>query len=214
MPWHADPRIVTVLLGLSAAVALAAPGPARASAPGTPRLDGPTCPTSDRTAGPTRTPTGGDAARKPLHLVPPEPGQPVVAATPSHWTGSRMTLTGLRVEGVVQLPTVDGTVTTLKFKLDRAVTDDLRLDVPAPAGRTPHLRTGELTLSGNVALYATRLVGKLLDDTITLAPDLPLPDGVPLASAAPITLTEPAIDMVFVDSDTLTARSTLKLTPS
>ncbi|WP_143728305.1 hypothetical protein [Micromonospora cremea] len=214
MPWHTDLRIATVLLGISAAVALAAPGPGRASGPDTPTLDGPTCPTIDCTPGPPRTPTGGAEARKPLPLISPEPGQPVVAVTPSRWTGSRVTLTGLRVEGIVKLPTADGTVTTLKFKLDRAVTDDLLLDAPAPAGRMLPLRTSELTLDGNVAFYATRLVGKLLDNKIILAPDLPLPDGIPLASAVPITVTEPAIDTVFVDSDTLTARSTLKLTPN
>ncbi|MEV4657177.1 hypothetical protein [Micromonospora sp. NPDC049301] len=213
MPWHADLRIVTALLGISAAVALAAPDPARASGP-TPTLDGPTCPTIDCTPGPTRTPTGSAEARKPLPQISPEPGQPVVAATPAHWTGSRVTLTGLRIEGIVKLPTADGTVTTLKFKLDRAVSDDLLLEAPAPAGRTLHLRTSELTLDGNVAFYATRLAGKLLDNKITLTPDLPLPGSIPLASAAPITVTEPAIDMVFVHSDTLTARSTLKLPPN
>ena len=63
-----------------------------------------------------------------------------------------------------------------------------------------------------MAFYATRFVGRLLGIKITLTPDLPFPDGIPITSPIPITFTDPVIDLAFVDSDTLTARPALTLT--
>jgi hypothetical protein len=62
-----------------------------------------------------------------------------------------------------------------------------------------------------VAFYATRFVGRLLGIKITLTPDLPLPDGLPVTSPVPITFTDPSIDLAYVTSDTLTARPALAL---
>ncbi|MGC5660223.1 DUF6114 domain-containing protein [Micromonospora sp. WMMD723] len=151
---------------------------------------------------------------RPLPRIAPEPGQPRVARQPSKLTGTRVTMTGLRFEGIVDLPTADGTLKVLKFSMSRAVTADFSLVADGPAGRHQRYVTDELTVRGDVAFYATRFVGKLLGITITLTPDLPFPDGIPVTSPIPITFTDPAIDLAFVDSDTLTARPALALSLS
>lgn len=137
-----------------------------------------------------------------------------MARQPSKLTGTKVTMTGLRFEGIVDLPTSDGTLKALKFSMSRAVTADFSLVADGPAGRHQRYVTDELTVQGDVAFYATRFVGKLLGITITLTPDLPLPDGIPITSPIPITFTDPAIDLAFVDSDTLTARPALALSLS
>ncbi|MEV4724221.1 DUF6114 domain-containing protein [Micromonospora humida] len=151
---------------------------------------------------------------RPLPRIAPEPGQPRVARQPSKLTGTRVTMTGLRFEGIVDLPTSDGTLKALKFSMSRAVTADFSLVADGPAGRHQRYVTDELTVRGDVAFYATRFVGKLLGITVTLTPDLPFPDGIPVTSPIPITFTDPAIDLAFVDSDTLTARPALALSLS
>ncbi|WP_196255816.1 DUF6114 domain-containing protein [Micromonospora sp. WMMC415] len=182
----------------------------RPTATGTPRprpaVSG--CPT----ATPTPRPSGDVEAGEPLPRVAVDPGQPLVNAVPSKLTGSKVTMTGLRFDGIVDLPTAQGTLKALKFSMARAVTDDFLLRVPGPAGRTMGFATGQLTVQGNVDFYATRFVGRLLGIKITLTPDLPFPDGLPITSPIPITFTEPAMDLAFVTSDTLTAKPRLRLT--
>ncbi|MEU7934459.1 hypothetical protein [Micromonospora echinofusca] len=163
-------------------------------------------------AGPKPSPIGETPPGTPLPRIAPDPGQPVVAAVPSKLTGSKVTMYGLRFEGIVDLPTADGRLRALKFTMDRAVTDDFLLRAPGPAGRTMRFATDELTVQGDVAFYATRFVGRLLGVEITLTPDLPLPDGLPVTSPVPITFTDPAMDLAYVSSDTLTAQPALKLT--
>ena len=123
-------------------------------------------------------------------------------------------MTGLRFEGIVDLPTTDGTLTVLKFSMSKAVTADFMLVADGPAGRHQRYVTDELTVRGDVAFYATRFVGRLLGIKITLTPDLPFPDGIPITSPIPITFTDPVINLAFVDSDTLTARPALALSLS
>ncbi|MFY1596995.1 hypothetical protein [Micromonospora sp. WMMD737] len=181
-----------------------------ASATGRPAVPGQGCvPVSPQPSRP-----GQVVAGRPLPRIAADPGQPVVAAVPSKLTGSKVTMDGLRFEGVVDLPTADGSLKALKFTMDRAVTDDFLLRAPAPTGRTMRFATDRLTVQGDVAFYATRFVGRLLGVKITLTPALPFPDGLPITSPVPITFTEPAMELAFVDSDTLTATPALKLTLS
>ncbi|MGC5334913.1 DUF6114 domain-containing protein [Micromonospora sp. DT62] len=183
---------------------------ATATATGRPAVPGQGCvPASPQPSRP-----GQVAAGRPLPRIAADPGQPVVAAVPSKLTGSKVTMDGLRFEGVVDLPTADGSLKALKFTMDRAVTDDFLLRAPAPAGRTMRFATDRLTVQGDVAFYATRFVGRLLGVKITLTPDLPFPDGLPITSPVPIAFTEPAMELAFVNSDTLTARPALELTLS
>ncbi|MFE9192315.1 DUF6114 domain-containing protein [Micromonospora sp. NPDC007208] len=149
---------------------------------------------------------------KPLPRIAADPALPTVARTPSKLTGSSVRMTGLRFEGVTDLHTVQGDLKVLKFSMREAVTADFLLQADGPAGRTQRYATKQLTVRGDVAFYATRFVGRLLGIKITLTPDLPLPDGLPVTSPIPITFTDPVIDLAYVTSNTLTARPALALT--
>ena len=151
---------------------------------------------------------------KPLPRIAADPALPTVAQTPSKLTGSSVRMTGLRFEGITDLHTVKGDLKVLKFSMREAVTADFLLRADGPEGRNQRYATDQLTVRGDVAFYATRFVGRLLGIKITLTPDLPLPDGIPVTSPIPITFTDPAIDLAYVTSDTLTARPALALTLS
>lgn len=151
---------------------------------------------------------------KPLPRIAAEPGQPPVA-NPSKLTGSKTEMWGLRFEGIVELPYGDGTLKALKFTMDQAVTDDFVLQSDGPAGRTLRYVTDQLTVKGDrtdrVQFYATRFSARFLGVKVTLTPDLPFPDGLPITSPLPLTFTDPVIDLAFVDSKILTAKPALKL---
>ncbi|MER7459881.1 hypothetical protein [Micromonospora sp. NPDC126480] len=207
------------LLGLSAAAALTTPDPARACAPappgpvsagaGDPRPTAPAagCVTPDS----PRSPRGGVDGRLPLPWLVAEPGQPVVADSPATLTGSAVTMTGLRLEGIVDLPIADGTLRTLKFTMEQAVIDDALLRSPGRAGRGTRLATRRLTVQGKVVFYVTRFTGRLHGVEFTLTPDLAY--AIPVASTSPVTVTHPAIDLAFVTADVLAAGPRLQLTP-
>ncbi|WP_410822437.1 DUF6114 domain-containing protein [Micromonospora sp. 050-3] len=189
----------------------------RPTSTATPRPDPTDCP-----AQPPGKPTPGKpgAADKPgtvqpgrpLPRIAADPTLPTVAQTPSKLTGSSVRMTGLRFDGVTDLHTVKGDLKVLKFSMREAVTTDFLLRADGPAGRDQRYATNQLTVRGDVAFYATRFVGRLLGIKITLTPDLPLPDGLPITSPIPITFTDPTIDLAYVTSDTLTARPALALT--
>ncbi|MEU8087160.1 DUF6114 domain-containing protein [Micromonospora sp. NPDC049101] len=176
--------------------------PAKPGTPGTPASDGPGAPDKPGVVEPG----------KPLPRIAADPALPTVAQTPSKLTGTSVRMTGLRFDGVTDLHTVKGDLKVLKFSMREAVTADFLLRADGPQGRNQRYATDRLTVSGNVAFYATRFVGRLLGIKITLTPDLPLPDGVPITSPIPITFTDPVIDLAYVTSDTLTARPALALT--
>ncbi|MEO3774995.1 DUF6114 domain-containing protein [Micromonospora sp. B9E7] len=163
--------------------------------------------------GPPATPEkpGTVQPGKPLPRIAADPSLPTVAQTPSKLTGSSVRMTGLRFDGIIDLHTVEGDLKVLKFSMREAVTDDFLLLADGPAGRNQRYATDRLTVSGDVAFYATRFVGRLLGIKITLTPDLPLPEGLPIASPIPITFTDPVIDLAYVTSNTLTARPALAL---
>ncbi|MEU7674365.1 DUF6114 domain-containing protein [Micromonospora taraxaci] len=173
-----------------------------------------TCPSSPPgTPGRPATPDkpGTVQPGKPLPRIAADPSLPTVAQTPSKLTGSSVRMTGLRFDGITDLHTVKGDLKVLKFSMREAVTDDFLLRADGPAGRNQRYATDRLTVSGDVAFYATRFVGRLLGIKITLTPDLPLPDGLPVTSPIPITFTDPVIDLAYVTSNTLTARPALAL---
>lgn len=149
---------------------------------------------------------------KPLPRIAADPGLPRVAQTPSKLTGSTVTMTGLRFEGITDLETQKGTLKVLKFSMKEAVTDDFLLTADGPQGRTQRYATDRLTVRGDVAFYSTRFVGKLAGIKITLTPDLPFPDGLPVTVPIPVSFTDPVIDLAYVTSNTLTARPALALT--
>ncbi|MEU5906206.1 DUF6114 domain-containing protein [Micromonospora sp. NPDC047527] len=162
----------------------------------------------------TTTPEKPDKVEpgKPLPRIAADPGLPRVAQRPSKLTGSKVTMTGLRFEGITDLQTEKGALKVLKFSMKEAVTDDFLLTADGPRGRTQRYATDRLTVRGDVAFYSTRFVGKLAGIKITLTPDLPFPDGLPVTLPIPVSFTDPVIDLAFVTSNTLTARPALALT--
>ncbi|MET8462138.1 DUF6114 domain-containing protein [Micromonospora zamorensis] len=159
------------------------------------------------------TPDKPDEAEpgKPLPRIAADPNLPMVGQTPSKLTGSKVTMTGLRFDGTTELQTEKGSLKVLKFSMREAVTDDFLLVADGPDGRTQRYKTDRLTVRGDVAFYSTRFVGKLLGIKLTLTPDLPLPDGIPVTLPISITFTDPVMDLAYVTSDTLTARPSLAL---
>ncbi|MDG9673210.1 DUF6114 domain-containing protein [Micromonospora sp. DH14] len=184
----------------------------------TPRPNPTDCPSQSPGRPAPGEPTPGRPATvqpgKPLPRIAADPGLPTVAQTASKLTGSSVRMTGLRFEGITDLRTARGNLTVLKFSMREAVTTDFLLSADGPAGRNQRYATNQLTVRGDVAFYATRFVGRLLGIKITLTPDLPLPDGLPITSPIPITFTDPVIDLAYVTSDTLTARPALALSLS
>ncbi|MEU0077790.1 DUF6114 domain-containing protein [Micromonospora tulbaghiae] len=149
---------------------------------------------------------------KPLPRIAADPSLPKVGQQPSKLTGSKVTMTGLRFEGITDLQTEQGVLKVLKFSMKEAVTDDFLLVADGPRGRTQRYATDRLTVRDDVAFYCTRFVGKLAGIKLTLTPDLPFPDGLPVTLPIPVTFTDPVIDLAYVTSNTLTGRPTLRLT--
>ncbi|MET7748640.1 DUF6114 domain-containing protein [Micromonospora sp. NPDC005367] len=143
---------------------------------------------------------------KPLPRVATGSDVPKVAAKPGKLTGSKQTMTGLHFAGIAELDTDDGKLKTLMFTMDKAVTNDFVLEVGGPEGKTVRYVTERLIVKGNVTFYATRYVGRLAGVKVTLTPDLPFPDGIPVTSPVPITFTDVEIGLAYIDCDTLTAK--------
>ncbi|MFI7576168.1 hypothetical protein [Micromonospora sp. NPDC049497] len=122
-----------------------------------------------------------------------------------------MTMTDLRLEGVVDLPTADGPLTVFKFTAQSAVVDEFRMEPSGAAGSTrrPPAPASRLTVQDGAAFYATRLVGRLLGIEITLRPHLPVPDPLASMRYASATLTEPAIDVAFIKGGVVSTGATL-----
>ncbi|MFG1652989.1 DUF6114 domain-containing protein [Micromonospora sp. NPDC049275] len=204
-----------------AATAESTSGAARAGRPATPSA-APTR-TANATGTATATPDAPCASPKPTKPAPVEPGKPLpklaadpamptVAATPAKLTGSKVVMTDLRFRGVEPLHTANGEMKALKFTMSKAVTSDFALLVAGPSGGSLLSETNELTIDGDVTFYATRFVGRFLGIKVTLTPDLPLPDGIPITSPVSLTFTDPQIDLAFISCHTLTGRPTLRQT--
>jgi hypothetical protein len=189
----------------------AKPTPSASAKPGKPDQD------DDGCATPKPTEPGDVEPGEPLPKIAAEPGQPKVAAEPGKLTGSKVTMTGLRFDGIVDLPTDGGTLKTLKFSMKKAVTEDFLLQVKGPGAKSTRYATDELTVERakgsdrDVAFYCTRFTGKLLGIKLTLEPNLPFPDGIPVTFPVPVSFTDPEMQLAFVDSDILTAKPALKL---
>jgi hypothetical protein len=186
-------------------------------------------PTSQPTATATASPTGtggpdpGCVTPKPTKPAQVEPGKPLpklaadpsmpkVSATPAKLTGTKVVMSNLRFAGVEPLHTEKGEMRALKFTMSKAVTDDFALLVAGPSGGSLLSETDTLTIDGDVTFYATRFVGRFLGIKVTLTPDLPFPDGIPVTLPVDVTFTEPQIDLAFISCDTLTGQPNLKQT--
>ena len=170
------------------------------------------CPAPDKPGKVDPAKPGKVEPGKLLPRIAADPSLPKVGQAPSKLTGSKVTMTGLRFEGITDLQTEQGVLKVLKFSMKEAVTDDFLLVADGPRGRTQRYATDRLTVRDDVAFYCTRFVGKLAGIKLTLTPDLPFPDGLPVTLPIPVTFTDPVIDLAYVTSNTLTGRPTLRLT--
>jgi hypothetical protein len=185
------------LVGLAAAEPTPTPSGTSAPAPA-PKTVAPRAPAPRQPATTCQSP--GGTTTKPRTLAAAA-DQPTVALTAGRMTGSKVSMSGLSFDGVVELPTRDGTVRVLQFSMASSITDDFLLRIPEANGTTTALRSSALTVSGNVKFYASRFQGKvfgLIDMTFT-------PDSPPPVTVSETFFTDPDIQLVFVDCQQLNA---------
>ncbi|MEJ3742267.1 DUF6114 domain-containing protein [Actinomycetes bacterium KLBMP 9797] len=144
-----------------------------------------------------------------VKVIPPPDDVPPVNETPSRQTGSKLTMYGLRFDGVTELPTVDGgAMRVLQFSMAKAVTDNFELRPTIPDSKTMSLKSNPLTVEGHVRFFATSFKGKLGG----LVPDESTPDKPSvlliekLELPIPVFYTDVEVQLAYVDCDKLTAR--------
>jgi hypothetical protein len=156
-----------------------------------------------------------------------DPDQPLVSLLPGIITGSKQTMRDFKYEGVVDLPTAEGTKKALKFTMSRAVTTPFTLKTAEPNGKSTQITSSELTIEAQpgrkVAFYATKFVGTLtkvdlfglpiklpdllkLFTTLTFSTDPPPPALLGLITIPEITFKDVTLELAFVHSDTLIAK--------
>ena len=138
-------------------------------------------------------------------LLDPDPNVPDVNSRPSVLTGTKLTMWGLRLDGIYVLHTAAGDVRSLKFTMSQSLVRTFALRVPQQAGAPLLIKSDTLTVRGDVAFYASRFVGRIAGIKLTLTPDSPLPpDGIPLTIPR-IDFDDPRIDLMYVSCDQLLA---------
>jgi hypothetical protein len=171
--------------------------------PGLPGLPGETCDPSTGPGGPTKGPNKVIAAAA---------DQPLVQGQPSKLTGSKVVMNNLSYDGLVDLPTHDGTIRVMQFSMDKSVTNDFKLLTKGPGGKITQLTSSALTVDGNVKFYCTQFGGNLVGVApIVFTVQSPPPAIiVPVIDFLPVMVfTKPDIDLVFVDTNVLKAPNLL-----
>jgi hypothetical protein len=128
----------------------------------------------------------------------------VVNEKPSQQITAVLSQLSLSYDGVTELRTAHGTIRVLQFSMDSSTSTPFELRVPV-GGHTLDYRTSQLTVSGHVRLYTSRLDGKLAGLPQSYTPDTPppLPPGIPVPVA--LVFTDVTLDLVLVHADVLTA---------
>lgn len=126
--------------------------------------------------------------------------------------GGKLTMLDSTYDGVVDLPTDQGSVRVLKFTMSSAVTEPFKLTIPEVAGHTTVINSSKLTIETDtkaktperVEFYTTRFQGNLiilgLPIPVVFTPDLPPP-----LTLAKLVFTDVKINLAFVNSQILTA---------
>jgi hypothetical protein len=172
-----------------------APTPGRTTA--APKPTGSARPSAKPSGSPTPSACAGAGSRK---LAVPA-GQPLVNERPSKQIAALLTQSGLSYDGIVDLPTHSGTIRVLQFSMDSSASTPFELQVPGPLARTISLRSSKLTVSGHVRFFTTEIKGNLLGVApVTFTPDSPPPLVLP-----ELFFTSATVQLVFVQSDLLTA---------
>jgi hypothetical protein len=126
-----------------------------------------------------------------------------VGRRPSRLTGTQVTMRNLNFDGIVDLPTVDGTIKVLKFSMSQSDTDNFLLHVYGPNGVDTELRSSRLTVSGGgVQFYTNRFRGNLFGLIPVEFTPTSLPPPIPLPL---VFFTNPDIQLVFVQAPVLLA---------
>jgi hypothetical protein len=191
------------------------PSPSATSAPVT---AGPSAPAAQPGGRPTATPSGssaGSASPSPapsLSDIPclgprvfKEAGPddvPPVSLKGGTLETKRLTMYNSTYDGVVDLPTAEGTVQALKFSMDKAVNKPFKLTIPERSGANTLIESDELITDGNVRFYTPSFQGKLFGVIpVTFTPESPPPLTLPV-----LWFTDVKINLAFVRCDTLTAK--------
>ncbi|MEU5170199.1 hypothetical protein [Streptomyces mutomycini] len=116
-----------------------------------------------------------------------EQGIPLLPDDPWILETSKLTLTGLDYQGIVEVKTYNGSIKkVLKFTADTIDIKDLHQLTKGPAGTTGHVKAAEGSTStirnGTVTMYTEELKGNLFGIIpITFSPESPPPLNVPFA---------------------------------
>ena len=168
--------------------------------PGTPS----STPTPDPTQPVIEVPEG-ETPSEPRAIETPEN---LAGEFPGHLTGSRLDMSGLSYDGVVEVPTATGAIRALQFSMDKSVVGDFSLLVPGSDGHDLLTLADELTVEGDVKFYTNRFSGQLLGIPLTFTPDFPPPLVLP-----DMTFGNPDINLVYISSDSLTAENNRQYFP-
>ncbi|GLW28349.1 DUF6114 domain-containing protein [Actinoplanes regularis] len=176
-----------------------------------PTATGSTTPAADTTTTSTAaTPTSAAASTDPdvipclgprlEGLVADPDGIPTSAIKPGIMKVGSLTMEGTTYEGVADVPTKDGVVKALKFNMTKAVNKPFSLTVDEGAHGVTTVKSNELTTSGNVRFYTTKMTGNLFGVIpVTFTPDAPPP-----LTPSTVWFTNVTINLNFVRCDTLT----------
>lgn len=109
-------------------------------------------------------------------------------------------MSGLSYDGNVPLRTATGTIVAMQFSMSSTTSTPFELDVPV-GGHQCTFKSSQLTLSGNVRIFATEIKGNLFGLVATdFTPESPPPLTVP-----DMFFTDATLTLAFVQSDSLTA---------
>jgi len=194
------------------------------SAPATPESTRTATPTT--TGGPTPTvsaPASGSAATSASASAPGSPsasadeipclgprvmgkkanpdGIPRVVLKPGKMEVDSLTMYDSTYDGVVDMPTDNGSVKALKFSMDKAVNKPFTLTMDEAGNAVTVIKSNELVTDGNVRFYTPEFQANLFGVIpVTFTPEQPPPLTLPI-----LWFTDVTIKLAYVRCDTLTA---------
>ncbi len=102
-------------------------------------------------------------------------------------------MSGLSYDGVASLPSAGGTVKALKFRMAKAVLKNVDQTTSARGGAASRTRTPNLTLTGDVVMYTTKMSSKLLGIPLTFTPESPPPLTLPYMVMTDVVSEQPSV---------------------
>lgn len=184
-------------------------------------------PSADPTAEPTAEPTGHPTATptktvKPSLPTPSPSDSPICAVSkvfsasdlgsvnkqPSKMTTADLTLHNLAYKGIADLPKEGGgTLKALWFTMDSSTSKPFELQPMVGDDHSIDIKSSELTVSGDVQFYCTSISGNLVVAGVGLVPLTFTVDSPPPAVLPEMEFTDVTIQLAYVQSNVLTAKS-------